>query len=207
MDATGRITRKRLDRAPERPLRTGGTVAGFLIESGDVVSLPVAGGLRIRRKLIAAALVAALSMADAAGARAAPPAESGVRRGSSRIRVSAKVASSATIKILGQPSNITITRKDIAEGYVDAPAASRIEVRSNIPHGCLPVFGDSSGPFRETVVRGAEREVQIGPGIGCVPIPRTRGPITMVLGYRFFLSGDARPGTYDWPLTILSWPY
>jgi hypothetical protein len=207
LDATGRIIRKRLDRAPERPLRTGGAVGGFLTETGDVVFLPVARVLRIRQKLITAALVAALSMADAAGARAAPPAESGARRGSSRIRVSAKVASSATIRMLGQPSNITITGKDIARGYVDAPAASRIEVRSNTPHGCLPVFGDSNGPFRETVVRGSEREIQIGPGIGCVPIPRTRGPFTMELGYRFYLSGDARPGTYDWPLTIPSWSY
>lgn len=106
--------------------------------------------------------------------------------------------------MLRQPSIITITENDIAKGYVDAPAASRIEVRTNNPQGCLLVFEGLNGPFRETVVRGMEREVQIGPGSGFVPMPHARGAVTMELSYRFFLSENALPGTYSWPLTISS---
>lgn len=64
------------------------------------------------------------------------------------------------------------------------------------------VFEGLNGPFRETVVRGMEREVQIGAGSGFVPMPHARGAVTMELIYRFFLSENALPGPYSWPLAI-----
>ena len=205
--ATGQITREQLDRALERQKQTRKKIGELLIESGDIGPHQVAYGLQVQKKLVIAALVAAMSMANVASAKAASPAESGARSGSAQIQVSAKVASRTTLKMLWQPSDITITEKDIARGYVDAPSASRIEVRNNNPQGYLLVFEGLNGPFRKTLVRGMEREVQIGPGAGLVPMPHARGPVTMELSYRFFLSENARPGTYSWPLTLSSQPF
>ena len=205
--ATGQITREQLDRALERQKQTRKKIGELLIESGDIGPHQVAYGLQVQKKLVIAALVAAMSMANVASAKAASPAESGARSGSAQIQVSAKVASRTTLKMLWQPSDITITEKDIARGYVDAPSASLIEVRNNNPRGYLLVFEGLNGPFRKTLVRGMEREVQIGPGAGLVPMPHARGPVTMELSYRFFLSENARPGTYSWPLTLSSQPF
>lgn len=202
--ATGQISRQQLDRALERQKQTPKKIGELLIESGDIAPHQVAYGLHVQKKLVTAALVATLSMANVAGAKAASPAESGVNSGSARIQVSAKVASLTTLRMHRQQSNITITENDIARGYVDAPAASRIEVRTNNPQGCLLVFEGLNGPFRKTVVRGMEREIQVGPGSGFVPMPHARGAVTMELSYRFFLSESARPGIYSWPLTISS---
>jgi hypothetical protein len=202
--ATGQITRGQLDRALERQKQTPKKIGDLLIESGDIAPHQVAYGLRIQKKLVTAALVAALSMASVAGADAASPAEFGPKSGSATIQVSATVAPLTTLKTIRQQSAITVTERDIARGYVDAPAASRIEIRTNNPHGCMLVVEGLNGPFRESVVRGMEREVQIGPGPSFVPMPHARGAVTMELSYRFFLSGKAKPGTYSWPLTISS---
>ena len=205
--ATGQITREQLDRALERQKQTRKKIGELLVESGDIGPHQVAYGLQVQKKLVIAALVAAMSMANVASAKAASPAESGARSGSAQIQVSAKVASRTTLKMLRQPSDIMITEKDIARGYVDALSASLIEVRNNNPRGYLLVFEGLNGPFRKTLVRGMEREVQIGPGAGLVPMPHARGPVTMELSYRFFLSENARPGTYSWPLTLSSQPF
>jgi len=165
----------------------------------------VDGGLRLQEKLITAALVAALSMAEAAGAQeirkvSAPPATE-----PAQIRVTAIVQSRATMRVLHQERTLVVTPQDVARGYVDVPAASRIEVRNNNRRGFLLVFEGISAPdapFGKVSVRGFERDVEIGPGGGFVPHSYAPAPVTEELSYRFSLDRDARPGTYSWPLKV-----
>lgn len=74
-----------LDRAQERQKRTNEMLGEVLVGMGV---------------LDPAALVAALSMANVAGAQAASPAESGMRSGSAQIQVSARVAPTTSLKVL-----------------------------------------------------------------------------------------------------------
>ena len=152
-----------------------------------------------------AALVAVLSLADVASAQEMPGGGTGPAAGTARVRVTATVPSRATLRVLQQAKTLVVTPEDVARGYVDAPAASRIEVRNNNRGGCLLVCEGTAGPdapFGRISVRGFERDVEIGPGGGFVPHPYAPAPVTAELSYRFSLDRDARPGTYPWPLQV-----
>ena len=56
--------------------------------------------------------------------------------------------------------------------------------------------------FDQVHVKGLGTEIQIGPRGGWVPQPYARDTVTMDLSYRFVLSKDIQPGTYDWPLSL-----
>jgi len=148
-------------------------------------------------------LIALLSLAHAAGARNAladRPAP-----GTARIQVTATVLPRASFTVLHKEKVLNVTPEDVSRGYVDVPAASRVEVRVNSPRGYLLVFEESGvpePPVERVSVRGLGTEIEIGPGGGFVPRPHTHGPVSAELSYRFSLSRDARPGTYPWPLSV-----
>ncbi len=203
--ATGRITREQLEAVLARQKLTKKNIGDLLVESGAVEPHHLARGLRLQEMLVTAALVAALSMAEVAGAQEAPRGSAPSATGSTRIQVTATVTSRATLRVLHQERMLVVTPEDVARGYVDAPAASRIEVRNNNRGGCLLVFegvAGPDGPFGKVSVRGLGRDVEIGPGGGFVPHPYAPAPVTAELSYRFSLAGDARPGTYPWPLQV-----
>jgi len=203
--ATGRITREQLEDVLSRQKLTKKNIGELLVESGAVEPHHVERGLRLQEMLVTAALVAVLSMADVAGAQEIGRASGPPETGSARIQVTARVASRATLRVLHQAGTLVVSPEDVARGYVDAPAASRIEVRNNNRGGCLLVFEGTAGPdvpFVKVSVRGLGREVEIGPGGGFVPHSYAPAPVTAELSYRFSLARDARPGTYPWPLQV-----
>jgi hypothetical protein len=203
--ATGRITREQLEDVLSRQKLTRKNIGDLLVESGAIEPRHLARGLRLQEMLVTAALVAALSMADIAGAQEIQRVSGPPATGSARIRVTATVPSRATLRVLHQERTLVVTPEDVARGYVDAPAASRIEVRNNNRGGCLLVFERISAPdpsFGNVSVRGLGRDVEIGSGGGFVPHPYAPAPVMAELGYRFSLGRDARPGTYPWPLQV-----
>jgi hypothetical protein len=203
--ATGRITREQLDDVLARQKLTRKNIGDLLVESGAIEPHHLDRGLRLQDKLVTAALVAALSMAEVAGAQEIRRASGPPATESARIRVTATVLPRSTLRILHQARTLVVTPEDVARGYVDAPAASRIEVRNNSRGGCLLVFERVAGldaSFGNVSVRGFEREVEIGPAGGFVPHAYAPAPVTEELSYRFSLGRDARPGTYPWPLQV-----
>ncbi|MBM2828141.1 MAG: repeat-containing protein [Actinobacteria bacterium] len=123
--------------------------------------------------------------------------------------VNATVASRAAVKVIYQRPAVVITDADIARGYVDFPSASRIEVRNNSRAGYLLVFtgiGDLFSMLDQVNVKGLGIETQIGPGGGWIPQPYARDTVTMELSYRFVLSKNIRPGSYEWPLSLSARP-
>lgn len=203
--ATGRITREQLDAVLARQKLTKRNIGELLVESGAVEPHHLDRGLRLQEMLVTAALVAVLSLADVAGAQEIQRVSGPPATGSARIQVTATVASRAALRVLQQAKTLVVTPEDVARGYVDAPAASRIEVRNNSRVGCLLVFERIEGPdasFGNVSVRGFERDVEIGPGGGFVPHPYAPAPVTAELSYRISLSRDARPGTFPWPLQV-----
>jgi hypothetical protein len=205
--ATGQITRRQLDLALSRQGTTGGKLGELLVESGYVAPQQVSCGLAIQKKLVTAALMAALSMAASMEATSQEVAGMGTSAGrdSAKVEVSATVLPRTTLTVRSQPRMLVVTREDIRRGYVEVPAASRIEVVSNDPRGYLLVFENHAGPealFREVIIEGLGRQVQIGPSGGWIPRTETLSPMAAELSYRFSLAEDARPGTYPWPLSL-----
>lgn len=207
--ATGQITREQLDAVLAQQKLTGKKLGELLVESGAVQSHQISRGLKLQEKLLTAALLAVLSLANVADAQEVPSAASRSASGSARITVNATIPARATVKVIYQRPEVVITDADVERGYVDIPVASRIEIRNNSPAGFLLVFEGMEGPvqtFDRVYVRGLGNEVQIGSGGGWIPQPYSRDTVTMELGYRFILSKNACPGTYAWPLAISNRP-
>lgn len=201
---TDQITRDQLDAALRRHRTSAKKIGDLLVEAGDLRPEQVERGLRIQKHLVTAALVAVLSLANVASAQ-----DSGrgpVSPSSSRIEVTARIREKAALRVLWQQARIAITKSDVLRGYVDVRMASRIEVQNNSPHGYLLVFEGTGGPFREVLVRGLGREVQLGSEGGIAPMPYARDPIVMELSYRFVLDKETKAGIYEWPLAISSRP-
>lgn len=203
--AAGIITGEQLDRALSRQKQRRKKIGELLVEAGDVTPRQVAKGLSIQKKIATAALVAVLSLADAAGARDVFAGRAQAPPGSATIAVTAAVSPRATMRVLRQNPVVVVTEVDVARGYVDVREASTIEVSGNSPAGYVLMFESLGGPpgtFGEVDVRGLGRQVQLSAGGGWVVQPSVRGTVTMELSYRFALGKEARPGSYRWPLSV-----
>jgi hypothetical protein len=159
-------------------------------------------------QLLAAALIAALSLSSAHTVQASDTAVI-TRSSSCEVKVTATVKAHTSLKIKYQDTKISITYGDIERGYVDVPDASRLEVRNNNRAGYLLVLEGLNGtlsPFKEIHIQGLGREVQIDSIGGLILQPYISGTVTLKLSYRFILANNATPGIYAWPLMISAQP-
>ena len=125
--------------------------------------------------------------------------------GEMKITISATVLKHASLKVLAQPYSVVVTAVDIAKGYIDVPASSSVQVRSNTQEGYLLMF-ESHGEFiRQTVVKGLANDAQISPSGGGVA-QNTAGKgmrqAQFDLGFRFVLAESAQQGVYPWPMRL-----
>ena len=200
--ATGQITREQLDKALSRQKYTPKNVGDILIEEGVVKPHQVAYGLQVQKKLLSAALIAALAFAGGVYAQETPANVPMASEDSATVTVTARVLPRLKVLVLRQRPQLVVSGADIAKGYLDVRRASLIEIVNNDPRGCLLVFQCTGAVFREVRIQGLGKEVQVGPQGGFVPLPCAKGRITAELSYRFVLDENANPGTYPWPIAI-----
>jgi len=200
--ATGQITREQLDKALSRQKYTPKNVGDILIEEGVVKPHQVAYGLQVQKKLLSAALIAALAFAGGVYAQETPANVPMASEDSATVTVTARVLPRLKVLVLRQRPQLVVSGADIAKGYLDVRRASLIEIVNNDPRGCLLVFQCTGAVFREVRIQGLGKEVQVGPQGGFVPLPCAKGRITAELSYRFVLDENANPGTYLWPIAI-----
>jgi hypothetical protein len=124
--------------------------------------------------------------------------------GSAEIRVTATVKRVLHVTMDQQASTVRITPADVERGYVDVPAGTVYRVKTNDPRGYLLHFQYAGGPFGAISVSDGERRVELAGMSGLVQETYSGGPAgeRRELGYRLFLSPEARPGTYPWPLLL-----
>lgn len=197
------ITREQLDSALRLQKTSGGVKLGaILVAAGHVEPSHIEHALHIQHKLATAALVAALFLADAPqiglGMAFAAPSHNAT------VSIGAIVKAYANAKMIRQTQELVITQADVAAGYVDAPLATTMEVKSNSDSGYLVSFNGLVGPFMKIYVRGLQNEAQIIHDGGWVVQagPTTKGLQTLQLSYRFVLAQGVEAGTYAWPLII-----
>lgn len=198
MVTAGYITRDQLENALTRQRVSKKRLGEVLVEAGYAKPHQVAHGLKLQKMLVTAALTTALSLTSMP---ALPFRDASAQSASSKMTVSVIVKSSTSVRLLYQSPEMVITNADIHRGYVDANAATRLEIESNSPTGYMLSFESYDGAFKEIHVSGLGEKVIIGSGSGMVFLSH-KGTHTMELSYRFILSKDAEPGTYMWPLSI-----
>ncbi len=191
---SGQITHEQLHDTLEKQKISDKKIGELLVESGYLQSNQVEHGIRLQHILVSAALGTVMAFylpvcAEAGGA-------------TGNLQATASVKSIARITVLHQQPQMVITSENIAQGYLDVPVASRLEVRSSSLSGYLITFEVREGPFLHVLVRGLETEMQVSFGSGWMVMPHCRTPKILELTYRFVLTADAKSGTYPWPIQI-----
>jgi hypothetical protein len=196
--AGGHISREQLYESIEHQKNSNQKLGEILVEKGYVQQHHVEHGIRLQQMLVAAALSAVVSISSVDKAEAGPSGNVS----SATVHVSATVKPIAKVTVLYQQPQLEITSKHVAQGYLEIPHASRIEVRSNSPSGYLLSIENQGGPFRDVFVSGLGGEVQLNGGTGWILMAYTRMSKTLEVSYRVMLSADARPGSYPWPFQL-----
>jgi hypothetical protein len=207
---TEQITREQLKEALARQKNFKKKIGALVVESGSVKpQLDEYSSLKHQQTLMTAAFIAALFMANMLRAEETCAGNSQGSSSSENLTITAIVLERTSMKVMNQVQELVVTDGDIAQGYVDISAASRINVNTNNPRGYVLTFEVISGSnllFDSISVDVGGREVQLSPSGGWIPQPYVRGGLTMDLNYRFVLSRDAQPGTYAWPLSVTARP-
>jgi hypothetical protein len=196
--ATGQITHSQLAAALNWQNEHGGRLGEALVATGQVTSTQVTNGLTLQRKLIVAALLAALSLASAPAVQEAHAAQK-----SASLQVSATVIASAKLQMDHQQALLSVTSADIARGYVDVPAGSRFSVATNSRTGYFVDFHPRVGVFTAVQIEGLGAPVQLGADGGTVTqSAEVSRDMPHELSYRFYLGPALDPGNYEWPLLL-----
>jgi len=92
---------------------------------------------------------------------------------------------------------------DVARGYCDAPAASRLRVSSNSRAGYLISIFSRLPIFKSVRVDMADASAQISRDGGAIAQRGRHGKeMPTQMAYRFMLADGVGPGTYPWPLAL-----
>ena len=168
------------------------------VEVGHVSSMGKKRTHGLQKKLVRAALIVAVALVSF---HTAPVPDALAGQFSTITRVNAVVLARTQLKPLRQPAMLVVTEADVQRGYVEVSSASLFEIWNNNPAGCVVTFSSTDFPLREAVVTVMGREIIVNPTGGMIVIP-VRGRQQIALNYRFFLTNEAQPGTYAWPLSI-----
>ncbi len=197
------ISRAKIEEALRRQRLSRKKIGDILVESGYIRPDQLERGLRLQQKLLTAALVGALSFASVLPVRAFDlPASRTDAKVQIKITAIAKVRTD--MKIPRQVHKIFISAADIDRGYVDVPATVLSEGKSDSQAADRLLSEGLDWPFCEATVGAPARELRgIGNGEG-LQQPSLSESTGETPHYRFILAENAKPGSYDWPLTVSS---
>src|SRR6202165_4788569 len=121
---------------------------------------------------------------------------------SKSIAVSAFVTANAVVQVEYQAQQLVVTETDVARGYCDAPAASRLRVSSNSRAGYLISIFSRLPIFKSVRVDMPDASAQISHDGGAIAQRGHGKEMLTQMTYRFMLADGVGPGTYPWPLQL-----
>jgi hypothetical protein len=95
-----------------------------------------------------------------------------------------------------------VTAADVARGYCDVPAASRLRVSSNSRAGYLISIFSRLPIFKSVRVDMPDASAQISRDEGSIAQRRHGKEMLTQMTYRFVLADGVGAGTYLWPLAL-----
>lgn len=119
------------------------------------------------------------------------------------LKVSATVQARISQTLVRQESVLSVTKEQIAKGYLDVPAATLINVKTNDRNGYMLSFEVNAEIVKEVWVIDSNRTTVLSGGGGFVhqAYPGPAGEIKE-LSYRLYLAPGTQPGLYAWPLSL-----
>jgi hypothetical protein len=122
---------------------------------------------------------------------------------SAAMGVSVTVVAHAQMQTDFQATQLKISGKDVARGYVDVPAASRFSVVTNSRSGYLMELYPVGEVFDSVQIGGLGNTVQMGADGGVI-VQRGSFPANSIheLSFHFVLRPGTLPGNYPWPLQL-----
>lgn len=192
--ASGQITPAQLNDTLEQQKHSPMKIGELLVEKGYLQKNQVDQGVRLQQLLASVTLGTLIALSVPVAVHA------GVS--TAGFSATASVKKVARLTVLHQQEQMLITGENIAQGYMEVHAASRVEVRNSSLAGYMIMFELQEGQFQHVLIRGLGTELQIKSGDGWVLKPHSRGPEVLVLTYRFILPSDTKPGTYPWPIRM-----
>jgi hypothetical protein len=122
---------------------------------------------------------------------------------SKTLAVSATVIANTVMQVEYQAQQLVVTPADVARGYCDAPAASRVRVSSNSRAGYLISILSRLPIFKSVQVDMPDASAQIGQDGGSISqLGRHGKELISQMTYRFVLAEGVTAGTYPWPLAL-----
>jgi hypothetical protein len=121
------------------------------------------------------------------------------------VMVSANILPRTSQTTLKQPTGLTVTRQDIAKGYLDVETGTVLRVTSNDNDGYYLNFRINAEFIRATdlMINGRSLSIQSGATLVHQPFPGMGGE-TIRISYRLFLSPEMKPGSYQWPVVVVA---
>lgn len=123
---------------------------------------------------------------------------------SKNLYASARVLPYANYNIAHQNSSFTLTSADINKGYIDVESGMSLSIKTNSKDGYLLIFAVDNSLISKVTVYNHNSAYNITGEGGEVHMPYLgNSSFTEELGFRLYLSSDAKPGTYQWPLSFM----
>jgi hypothetical protein len=121
------------------------------------------------------------------------------------LRISATVQARISQTLVKQEKAFSVTREDVAKGYVDITAATVLQVKTNDRNGYMLSFAVNGTIAKEVWVFDNNRTTILSGDGGFVhqAYPGPAGEVKE-LGYRIFLAPGTQAGLYAWPLSIIA---
>jgi len=120
------------------------------------------------------------------------------------INVTTKVIPFVKYEIIHQEKKLVITEGDIIRGFVDTQRALIFSVRTNSSNGYLLAFSAGNNLFKEARVFNEKNSYRLSASGGELFFPyQGMNYVTKELSIRFYLSSNTRPGSYEWPLSLM----
>jgi hypothetical protein len=194
----GEITQEQLDHALHWQKENGGKLEVALITIGHADWRQIEKGRHLQSKMIAGFLLVFMG--------AFYPFIVYLQAGSNSsqaISISATVLPSARMQINYQVSQINITAKDIAQGYVDVQAGSLFTVVITRGTTYFLDMYPRSNIFSSVKIDGLGNQIVLGNEGGTITQANLAlRSTTYILNYRFMLKPNLQPDVYDWPLQL-----
>jgi hypothetical protein len=103
----------------------------------------------------------------------------------------------------GEPLELTITRQDVARGFIDVHEAGVLDLQTNNPTGTMLLLSLETGPVSTVRVTIAGSNRTVGAGGGWIEIPFSgTAKQSLELSCRLFLRPDSEPGVVPWPVVL-----
>jgi hypothetical protein len=120
-----------------------------------------------------------------------------------QLSVSATVLKKAWVRMTPPPAAFEVTEEDIARGYIDAPQATIVNLRSNSDDGFVFHFQIDAGVVSAVSVVGLQQPVTIGPAGATAILPgRFKTEQQVALRWRLRLAPQVPAGTKSWPVQM-----